>query len=76
MDAARASSGWQHRNSVDEVVRLCETAFYAHDLDLLSPAEPFGVRYRIDRVGPLTLGDITYTTDVRLDFGELATGST
>jgi AraC-like DNA-binding protein len=59
---------------MDEVMRLCPSAFYAHDLDLLHAEGPFDVRYRINRVGPLTLGDITYGADVRLDFHELVTG--
>jgi AraC-like DNA-binding protein len=56
------------------VVRLCDTAFYAHDLELLRPGAPFDVRYRINRIGSITLGDIVYGADVRLDFHELATG--
>ena len=53
------AAAWTRRTSADEVMRLCATAFYAHDLDLLRPADPFDVTYRINQVGPLTLGDIT-----------------
>jgi AraC-like DNA-binding protein len=55
-------------------MRMCHAAFYTHDIDLLRPAESFEVTYRINRVGSLTLGDITYGADVRLDFHELTTG--
>lgn len=65
---------WTRRTSAEEVTRLCDTAFYAHELDLLRPTQTFDVRYRINRVGPITLGDIIYGADVRLDFHELTTG--
>jgi hypothetical protein len=69
-----AEGGWARKASADEVMRLCGTAFYEHDVDMLGTAERFGVSYRIGRLGPVTFGDIIYGADVRLDFHELGTG--
>jgi AraC-like DNA-binding protein len=37
---------------------------------LLGSADSFGLTQRVTRLGPITVGDITYETDVALGFGE------
>jgi AraC-like DNA-binding protein len=51
----------------------CSEVFYPHDLDQLDSSRPFSVTYRIGQAGPITVGDVTYAADMRLDFRELAT---
>jgi AraC-like DNA-binding protein len=66
--AARSRS-----TSMAEVVAGCSDVFYRHDLDQLDRSRPFSVSYRISKAGPVTVGDVTYAADMRLDFRELAT---
>ncbi|MFJ5265556.1 AraC family transcriptional regulator [Streptomyces sp. NPDC088387] len=57
-----------------EVVEGCSEVFYRHDMDQLDRSRPFSVSYRISQAGPVTVGDVRYDADMRLDFRELATG--
>jgi AraC-like DNA-binding protein len=59
--------------SMAEVVEGCSEVFYRHDMDQLDRSRPFSVSYRISQAGPVTVGDVTYAADMRLDFRELAT---
>jgi len=52
-------------------MHLCETAFYPHRLSVLGPSNSFGLTLRVTQMGPITLGDITYDTDVALSFNEM-----
>ena len=61
---------WFRTRSPEEAIHLCETAFYPHRLGLLGPSNSFGLTQRVTRVGPITVGDITYETDVALNFDE------
>jgi hypothetical protein len=56
-----------------EVAAGCSEVFYRHDLDQLDRSSPFSVSYRISQAGPVTVGDVMYATDMRLDFREIAT---
>jgi hypothetical protein len=56
--------------SPEQAIHLCETAFYPHRLGLLGPTNSFGLTQRVTRVGPITVGDITYDTDVAINFDE------
>jgi AraC-like DNA-binding protein len=56
-----------------EVVAGCSEIFYQHDMEQLDRSRPFSVSYRIGQAGPVTVGDVTYAADMRLDFRELAT---
>ena len=64
------SDPWIRTTSPEESIHLCETSFYPHRLRLLGPSNGFGVIHRVTRVGPITVGDISYNTDVALDFDE------
>ena len=57
-------------NSPERAIHLCETAFYPHRLSVLGPSNGFGLTLRVTHMGPITLGDITYDTDVALSFSE------
>jgi AraC-like DNA-binding protein len=49
---------------------MCKTAFYPHQLRLLGPTNRFGFTHRVTRAGPLTVAEVTYETDVRLNFDQ------
>lgn len=68
-----ASAGWSRSTSMAEVAAGCSEVFYRHDLDQLDRSSPFSVSYRISQAGPVTVGDVMYATDMRLDFREIAT---
>jgi AraC-like DNA-binding protein len=57
---------WFRTRSPEEAIHLCATAFYPHRLGLLGPSHSFGMSQRVTRVGPITIGDVTYDTDVSL----------
>jgi AraC-like DNA-binding protein len=62
---------WFRTRSPERAIHLCETAFYPHRLSVLGPSRSFGLTLRVTQVGPITLGDITYDTDVALSFNEM-----
>jgi AraC-like DNA-binding protein len=64
------SDPWFRTTSPDRAIHLCEAAFYPHRLRLLGRSDGFGLTQRVTRVGPITVGDITYETDVGLGFDE------
>jgi AraC-like DNA-binding protein len=61
---------WFRTTSPEEAVHLCATAYYPHQLRLLGPSKRFGLTQRVTSVGPITVGEITYDTDVALGFDE------
>ena len=65
-----ATDPWFRTTSPEEAIHLCSTAFYPHRLTLLGPSDGFGLSQRVTGVGPVTVGDITYRTDVALGFDE------
>ena len=67
---ASPSDPWFRTWSPEEAIHLCETAFYPHRLSVLGPANSFGLTLRVTQMGPITLGDITYHTDVALCFDQ------
>ena len=71
-DVARVapSDPWFRTRSPAQAIHLCETAYYPHQLRLLGPSTSFGLAQRVTCVGPITIGDITYATDVALGFDE------
>src|ERR1700741_3746961 len=62
---------WIRTTSPEQSIHLCKTSFYPHRLRLLGPTRNFGLIQRVTRVGPITVGDITYETDVALGFDEI-----
>jgi AraC-like DNA-binding protein len=71
-DAPRAapSDPWFRTRSPKEAVHVCAAPFYPHRLALLGPSHSFGMSQRVTRAGPITIGEFTYDTDVRIDFDE------
>jgi AraC-like DNA-binding protein len=71
-DAAQvAALGPRFRTrSPEEAIFLCAASFYPHRLALLGPSHSFGMSQRVTRVGPITIGDVTYDTDVSLGIDE------
>jgi AraC-like DNA-binding protein len=68
-DGAPAALGpWFRTRSPEEAIHLCALSFYPHRLALLGPSHSFGMSQRVTRVGPITLGDNTYESDVALRF--------
>jgi AraC-like DNA-binding protein len=61
---------WFRTSSPEDAIHRCETAFYPHRLRLLGPSDRFGFTQRATRLGPITVGDLTYETDVALGFDE------
>lgn len=64
------SESWFRTTSPDVAMHIGETSFYPHRLRLLGHSNSFGLTGCVTCVGPITVGDITYETDVALDFGE------
>ena len=70
-DAAAAALGpWFRTRSPEEAIHGCAASFYPHRLALLGPSHSFGMSQRVTRLGPITLGDVTYDTDVSLRVDE------
>jgi len=67
------AGSWMRKSSPEEAARLCSEAFYRQRLDLLDRSGRFALSQRHVRLGPITIGDITVGSDVRLDCGELGT---
>jgi AraC-like DNA-binding protein len=61
---------WFRTRSPEEAIYLCENAYYPHRLRLLGPSKCFGLSQRVTNVGPMTVGEVTYETDVAMRFDE------
>jgi AraC-like DNA-binding protein len=61
---------WFRTRSPEQAIHLCESAYYPHRLRLLGPSRSFGFTQRVTQVGLITVGDITYDTDVALGFDQ------
>jgi AraC-like DNA-binding protein len=61
---------WFRTRSPEQAIYFCETAYYPHRLRLLGPSKSFGLTQRVTSVGPLTVGEVTYETDVAMRFDE------
>jgi AraC-like DNA-binding protein len=65
------ASSWTRTTSVEQAVRLCGNSYYPHSLTLMGTSKKFSLTQRVTQIGPITIGDIAYGTDVGLDFAEL-----
>jgi AraC-like DNA-binding protein len=63
-------NSWFRTRSPERAIERCAVSFYPHRLELLGRAHSFGLLERVTCVGPITLGDITYETDVRMYLDE------
>jgi len=66
---AQADQSFRTRSPA-QAIHLCETAYYPHRLRLLGPSKSFGLTQRVTSVGPMTVGEVTYETDVAMRFDE------
>ena len=73
-DRSARPDPWIRTSSPEEAIHLCDTSFYPHRLTLLGSTSGFGFAQRVTQVGPITAGDVTYETDVRLDFDDVRAG--
>jgi AraC-like DNA-binding protein len=64
------SDPWFQTTSPEKAIHLCSTAFYPHRLTLLGQSNGFALSQRVTQVGPVTVGDVTYQTDIALGFQE------
>jgi len=65
-------TSWMHANTVIEAETLCGMALYPHqELEILGNEEQFSLQQRIVKLGPVTVGEIAFGADVRLECGEL-----
>jgi AraC-like DNA-binding protein len=62
---------WFRTRSPEQAIHLCEATYYPHRLRLLGPSKSFGLTQRVTSVGPVTVGEITYETDVAMHFDEI-----
>ena len=62
------SDPWFRTRSPEQAIHLCEATYYPHRLRLLGPSKSFGLTQRVTSVGPMTVGEVTYETDVAMDF--------
>jgi AraC-like DNA-binding protein len=61
---------WFRTRSPEQAIHLCGTAYYPHRLRLLGPSKSFSLTQRVTSVGPITVGVVTYETDVAMRFDE------
>lgn len=58
-------------SDLDETRHVLARYFYTNFADFLEPHAPLATRLTVTRLGPLTLGDVQFGTDLRMWFGEL-----
>ena len=58
-------------SDLDETRHVLARYFYTNFIDLLEPRVPLATHLTVTRLGPSTLGDVRFGTDLRLWFGEL-----
>jgi AraC-like DNA-binding protein len=63
---------WRGVSYLEPDLEPCSTAFYPYTYVPLERTARIGVSMSIKRLGPLTIGDVTLDSDVRLDYGEIA----
>jgi AraC-like DNA-binding protein len=56
---------------LDEARLILADYFYANRIDLLVPAEHFSASFDLVRMGDISVGDVRFTSDLRMRFGEL-----
>ena len=65
-------TSWMRAETVTDAETLCRLALYPQqELKILRNPESFSLKQRIGNLGPVTVGEIAFGTDVRLECGEL-----
>jgi AraC-like DNA-binding protein len=69
---ATSVTSWMQAETLNDAETLCGTTFYPEQkMKILGNPDAFSLRQRVSNLGPLTVGEIAFGTDVRLDCGEL-----
>jgi AraC-like DNA-binding protein len=64
-------TSWTHANTVRQAETLCGMALYPdQELQILGNEEQFSLQQRFVTLGPVTVGEIAFGADVRLECGE------
>jgi hypothetical protein len=67
-----SATSWTHANTVVGAETLCGMGLYPdQELKILGNEEQFSLRQRIVKLGPVTVDEIMFGADVRLECGEL-----
>ena len=61
---------WFRTRSPEQAVDVRGAAFYPHQLRLLGSSNNFAFKQRVSHVGPITVGDTVYETDVAVEFDD------
>jgi AraC-like DNA-binding protein len=65
-------TSWSHAETVKEAEILCGMELYPdQEMTVLKDHASFSLTQRIGNLGPLTVGEVAFGADVRLDCGEL-----
>lgn len=65
-------TSWMHAKTVKEAAAQCAMALYPRQkIKILGNPHSFSLAQRIGNLGPLTVGEIAFGADVRLECGEL-----
>jgi AraC-like DNA-binding protein len=66
------TSTWMHAETLNDAETLCGMTLYPEqEMTILGDPDSFSLNQRVGSLGPLTVGEIGFSTDVRLDCGEL-----
>jgi AraC-like DNA-binding protein len=66
------TSSWMHAETLNDAETLCGMTLYPEqEMTILGDPDSFSLNQRVGTLGPLTVGEIAFGTDVRLDCGEL-----
>ena len=61
---------WFRTQSPEQAMDVRGAAFYPHRLRLLGSSNSFALKQRVSHIGPITVGDTVYETDVAVEFDD------
>ena len=64
------SDPWFRTRSPEQAMDVRGAAFYPHRLRLLGSSNNFALKQRVSHIGPITVGDTVYETDVAVEFDD------
>jgi AraC-like DNA-binding protein len=64
------SDPWFRTRSPEQAMDVRGAAFYPHRLRLLGSSKGFALKQRVSHIGPITVGDTVYETDVAVEFDD------
>ena len=64
------SDPWFRTRSPEQAMDVRGAAFYPHRLRLLGSSNNFALKQRVSNIGPITVGDTVYETDVAVEFDD------